>query len=414
MSAAVADPALLLARRYGHLREMAQRFGTLAEDRRAGRESTFYLRFNLDSQVYKIRRIPVGRSWIRIGTNRELARDVLDEIRADIRRGATMLQAIAPYLGADAEELSFRRHWREFVAAKERLHAQGRLSAGRIFELRRHEPRGHLDPLLGVSIHSIGYRELEEYQGWLFEARSLSPRSVHHLVADVGTSLRWMLRRGDLSAVPELPTTHLPDYSPTIPTPDQQERLLAAIPWPVAGFFLARGYMGIRDEEAARANIGDYHWGDPTAAGQHRDQLTVRAKGARRRVVPVDHEVARWVRETHDPRLLEAWPAMADLPLFPNPRAAGPDKRWTPSSRRRVMLAAMRAAEVRTRPNEALRHCYGTRVANQLLRDGATAGDASRKLMAMMGHTSVTTSNRYVKLAAESLRDMVREEPNPR
>lgn len=410
-AAAHIDPALLLSARYGHLREMARAFGTLAADRRSGRATTYYLRFNLDGTVYRIRRVPVGRSWIRIGTNRDLAREVLDEIRADIRRGAGQLQAIAPYLGEDAEEVSFRRHWSEFVAAKKLLHEQGRLSAGRIFELRRHEPRGHLDPLLGLSIHSIRFRELEDWQGWLFTARGLGPRSVHHLVADVGTCLRWCLRRGDLVSVPELPTTPIPDHEPSIPTPEQQDRLLAAIPWEVAGYFLARGFMGIRDEEAARANVGDYHFGEPDAEGRYLDQLTVRAKGSRRRTVPVDHEVARWVREVHDSRRLEAWPAMADGPLFPNPRAMGADKRWTPASRRRVMIAAMEAAGVKTRPNEALRHCYGTRIANHLLRDGATAGDASRKIMAMMGHTSVSTSNRYVKLAAESLRDMVRKGP---
>jgi hypothetical protein len=47
-------------------------------------------------------------------------------------------------------------------------------------------------------------------------------------------------------------------------------------------------------------------------------------------------------------------------------------------------------------------------VANRLMHDGYAADDAARKLMIFMGHTSVATSNRYVKLAADSLRDVLR------
>jgi integrase len=207
---------------------------------------------------------------------------------------------------------------------------------------------------------------------------------------------------------PELPATPVPDHIPTIPTPEQQDQLMEAIPWDKAGFFLARAYMGLRDEETARAVIGDYAFGEPDENGSYNDRLTVRGKGRKVRILPVDSDVARWVRERHDLRALRAWPTMLEQPLFPNPKATNSNKRWTQASRRRVMLAAMAKVGIRTRPNEALRHCFGTRVANKLLRDGSSINDASRKLMMMMGHTSIETSSRYVKFAAESLRDLVR------
>jgi integrase len=58
-------------------------------------------------------------------------------------------------------------------------------------------------------------------------------------------------------------------------------------------------------------------------------------------------------------------------------------------------------------PNEALRHCYGTRTAERLLKDGNRQHDAMRLIMTIMGHTSVETSRRYVQLATESLREGV-------
>ena len=68
------------------------------------------------------------------------------------------------------------------------------------------------------------------------------------------------------------------------------------------------------------------------------------------------------------------------------------------------MLKAMKAAGIGTRPNEALRHCYGTRAAALMLRDGYGAQDATRIIMGIMGHNSAETSARYVKLASETLR----------
>jgi hypothetical protein len=55
------------------------------------------------------------------------------------------------------------------------------------------------------------------------------------------------------------------------------------------------------------------------------------------------------------------------------------------------------------KPNEALRHCFGTRSAERSLRDGAGNTDAIRQEMAIMGHTSNETSSRQVHLGSESL-----------
>jgi integrase len=127
----------------------------------------------------------------------------------------------------------------------------------------------------------------------------------------------------------------------------------------------------------------------------------VRGKGGKNRWVPVDADVARWVREFRP-----VGPVVeAGQPLFTNPSTGGV---WKSTSRRKVMVAAMEQAGFETRPNEALRHCYGTQTAARLLGDGQGETDAIRLVMRMMGHTSHSSSERYVKLAASTLRRALR------
>jgi integrase len=70
------------------------------------------------------------------------------------------------------------------------------------------------------------------------------------------------------------------------------------------------------------------------------------------------------------------------------------------------MLTAMKSIgrERAWVPNEALRHCFGTRKAEQMLMAGHSAGDVMRMVMEVMGHTSAESSRRYVLLATEALR----------
>ncbi|TMA33478.1 MAG: hypothetical protein E6J87_10040 [Deltaproteobacteria bacterium] len=74
------------------------------------------------------------------------------------------------------------------------------------------------------------------------------------------------------------------------------------------------------------------------------------------------------------------------------------------------MHDAMEVAGFKTRPNEALRHCFGTRAAARLLREGRREGDVIRLVMQIMGHTTTESSKRYVKLATDSLRLALRRD----
>lgn len=371
--------------------EMAKQLGAVRPDGDA-----FLIDLWDEGQRYKLRHLPVvGGGWLRI-RDRETAEAALDMIRAAVANGATPLQAITPYLRQTGDRFTVERRYRAFVEAKAAEAEHGQVGARRARDLEGHLRRGWLLPIARRSILELSYADLEELRSTLFD-RGLAPKSVKHVLDDLRTFLRWLERRGELPRVPQFPLVKVPDYLPTIPTGVQQDAMMEAIPWEARGFFLARGYMGLRDEEAVRANVEHYRAGP----GRDADELLVQGKGGRLRLLPVDLEVARWVREFRP----VAGPREPGEPLFWNPRTEG---RWVASPRRRVMLRAMKAAGFSTRPNEALRHCFGTRTAARLLREGQGQGDAIRTVMAVMGHTSEVSSRRYVKLAAETLRPAIR------
>lgn len=372
---------------------MARHFGkVVVEDRRTW--ICIRLEFWIDGQRYRVSRIPVVGGGTVMIRSVETATEVLEMIRGDVRHGKSRLQAIAPYLADDAHELLFGTHWEHFLEAKRRQGTHGgdgrhqrQLSRERLRDLEAHRRRGHLEPLLDLPIHFLTAGILEDWRNWLFDAfPHLAPKTIANVVKDVGTCLRWLVRRQDLIVAPSLPITHVPDHQPRIPTPDALERILGAIPWELRGAFLARGYMGLRPSEAWRANVGDYDFEGRT--------LSVVGKGGRLRVLPADEQVARWIAEQVPSSTFGA------EPLFRNPRAFGSEGRWTASASRRVWLRACAAVGARYPENEGLRHAFGTHAVNR--------GVPLDRAGAYMGHSSPKTTQRYAKLSTVGLVDVLR------
>lgn len=375
-------------RRAFHLREMARHFGTVGCQRKGGRVYWF-VDCRVDGKRLKLRGFDLRGRWV-LFADEAAARAALEEIRADLRRGLTELQAVGDFLPTGNPDSWFVSHWRRFLTARE---AEGRqLSAARLRDLNSYERRGLLEPLARVPVHTISYGTLEDWRNWLQGLKKpdgtprLAPKSVRHALTDVGACLHWLVRRGDLGRHVEMPSVYVPEYAPKIPTPEAQDRLLAEIPWELRGAFLARGRMGLRPSEAVRANVEDYDL--------ERDVLTVRGKGGRVRFLPADAEVARWVRETHGGKKLRE----AGTPLFPNPRS--PLRRWDHHATRKVLLKAMKRVGLKLRPNEAMRHAFAT--------DAVNRGVALERVGHYLGHSDTRTTRRYAKLAGEGLVDVLR------
>jgi site-specific recombinase XerD len=372
--------------------ELAKTIGTVRPDK--GR---WMIDICVDGDRYKLRHLPVvGGGWLPY-RDEETAAEVLTMIRAAISTGSTVTMALAPYLRGGGNKFKVRACYLRFIVQKQKNADAGEIRQQRVRDLQGHLDRGWLLELENISIHEVNYDRLEELKNSLYE-RGLAARSVKHCLTDFRTFLRWLSKRQELAGVPPFPTVVVPDYRPNIPTGAQQDAMLAAIPEKRRGFFLVRGYMGLRDEEATRSLVQDYRLGETPAD----DELFVRGKGGRNRFLPVETEVADWVR-AHRP---VGGLGEAGVPLFPNPRTG---RAWAAQTRRAVMHAAMDAAGFKTKPNEALRHCFGTRTANKLLREGKGESDAIRMVMQIMGHTTTESSRRYVKLATSTLKSaMVR------
>ena len=368
----------------------ASKFGVLRFETRRGRKRP-YLDFRIDGERFRIRKIPVEGGLTVPLEDEAIAARLLEALRERVRAGTSPRAALAPFLGARSP-LALEPAWARFVAAKRR---QAGLSAKRVNELASYPGRGYFEPLAGMPAFAIRYVDLEDLRDWLAEARGLAPKSVRHVIADLGTFLTWLENRGEIDRRPNLPEVRVPDHVPRIPSPEQMERILSAIPAPARGLFLARGWMGLRPSEARRARVGDY---DPETR-----MLTVRGKGGRVRMLPADDQVAEWIAE-NVPRGFGA------EPLFRNP-ATG--QAWSVSASRRAWAAASRAAGAVDddgrplfRENEGLRHAFGTAAVNR--------GVTLDRTGAYMGHADPKTTRRYAKLAAVTLGDVVRHGRNKR
>ena len=392
MSAAA--PILADRLSFGDRREMAKTFGNVEP---YGRRGKFAVRFRHEGQSYRITSVPFGSRWFALAS-RELAEEILEEIRREIRKSGDVIAAISPYMGR-SKLLGIERRYGEWIDVQRARMEAGQLSRKRFEELDGHLARGHLDSIRERPLLGLEYADLETLQLDLF-AQGHAPGTVHHVLADFRTFLRWSARRRWIHAVPEIPVTQLDEYEPTIPSRQEQRARLDGIRPESRGYFLARGLLGIRNQEAIRAELVDYRrgpWDDE--AGRWSDQISIRGKGRRFRVLPVPADLARWVRE-YRPALGEA-----GTPLFLNPKTGLP---WTQASLGREWRAMERKLKLEhIKPNEALRHTFGTRSVERLMREGMSRDEAQSAIMRIMGHQSKATSDRYVKLAAETMREAI-------
>ena len=134
----------------------------------------------------------------------------------------------------------------------------------------------------------------------------------------------------------------------------------------------------------------------PAATSQ--DVLTsILRDGAQRLLTQaIELEVAEWI----DRWVPKSERLRSNLPLFRNPGAKNKEKRWTPASERRVLLAAMAEAGAYFKPNELGRHAFGTHAAKR--------GAQAFALQKFMGHTDPRTTSRYIDLSGAALLDVLR------
>lgn len=246
------------------------------------------------------------------------------------------------------------------------------------------------------SLADLSEARLADFRAWLASraAQGTAPTSRARSLSGVRNLFRWLDRSGHLynAAVGFVRTPKRPHAVPKPLTAGDAMNLLdeaeagASQPWlghrDRALFTLLYG-CGLRIDEALRLSRADLPAGD---------MLTVTGKGSRQRVVPVLPEVRRALDD-----YLAACPYAVppDGPLFLGARGARLDPRV---ARRAMDETRRRLGLPDTATPHALRHSFAT----HLLAGG---GDL-RAIQDLLGHASLSTTQRYLAVEADNLMDL--------
>jgi integrase/recombinase XerC len=236
----------------------------------------------------------------------------------------------------------------------------------------------------------------------------LSNRSLARHLSTLRSFFRWACREGHLDHNPTkgLPSPRVPRSLPRALTLADTESLLETedeghLPERERALFELLYATGLRVSEAAALDVEDV---DLTAR-----MLRAQGKGRKERIVPFGERaedalrawlpVRRRLRASsppHPPAPLHRVERGAE-PLFVNARGG----RLTTRSMARVLKRRLRAAGLPAQISpHALRHTFAT----HLLQSGADL----RSIQELLGHASLSTTQKYTHLDAARLRDVYR------
>jgi integrase len=159
----------------------------------------------------------------------------------------------------------------------------------------------------------------------------------------------------------------------------------------------------LRPNEVRAINLADYRQTNmhihSAVKGRRADAPVRGAKERNWRVVGADEELQAWIewrrqQATPEERL------HGQVPLFPNPAADNPEKRWTPSSMRRAWEKAARQVGVSVSMYPGTKHTTAT----ELIR----RGEARETVQALLGHADPRSTDHYVVLADRFVTDTIR------
>lgn len=231
-----------------------------------------------------------------------------------------------------------------------------------------------------------------DLRGFLFEVgRDRTPATVARHVAAVRALYRWMLRTGRLEADPaaDLAPPRVGRTLPRTATVDALGRLLddaAAERSNRDRALLELLYgAGLRVGEAAALRLGDLDLNGGIVAVRD-------GKGGKERRVPMGRSAVDALRAW----LLER-PVAAHDHVFLN-RRGGP---LSDRSMRRVVDEAGRGGGIPGLHPHALRHSYATHMLD--------AGADLRGIQELLGHASLSTTQRYTHVSVERLLDVHRQ-----
>ncbi len=362
---------------------------------------------------------PYGRLMSIKGTriaSEQQAGFILRQIRAKVAGGRELSSVVAEYSGRSSNPNQVQSWLEKWMRHLEDETAAGQLSPRTLETIMARAAdfawwNGH-------SLHDIGPRSLVEWRDFMLRDREPAPlgrKTVKNTIGDFRTFLRWLQRdQRVLTEVPDFPSVSVPERLPTVVSASEQRAILAAIPEPRRGAFLAM-CVGVRPSSARALTVRDFGLDDSGVGWLSIDKAikgraasapvggTKSGKGYR---VPVLGELREWIDRRLASISKEAF--LAGATLFPNPSSRNKSKRWHDSALRKEWHRARLKAGV-TLPvgmYEGTKHTSGT----NLSRDGVDL----RTIQKLFGHADIRSTMLYVALGDAALVDAVgRLQPRP-
>jgi len=349
---------------------------------------------------HRLGRAPIGGHWTAL-KSLDLAEMVLAAIRSEVASGASIEQAVAPFLSRPTHATLVTTKLAAWIVRERERCASKDISPTTLREYERYVRR-EFTYWQGVHVFAIRFGHLEDWRTWLSAERKLSAKTAQNVMGAFRVFLRWLYRRGDLRGVPEFPSLPRSEYAPTIITRETQETILEAVPWELRGVFLAMAHT-LRPGEARAVELRDYRDGDllvrRAVKGRHPESEVREAKERNVRVVGCDERLTAWI----DWRLARLSPAeklKGTGRLFVNPGARDPEQRWGHDALTNLWGAACKRVGVSVGLYEGTKHATST----DLLRRGENL-ELVRKFL---GHKDARSTERYAKLADRHVSDAMK------
>jgi len=255
-------------------------------------------------------------------------------------------------------------------------------------------------PAARTPLAKVDTLAVRSYLASLHRAK-LAHRSLARHLSTLRSFFRWACREGYLDRSPAkgLATPRLPKQLPRAMTLPDTERLLDAqddgfVPERERALFELLYASGLRVSEAAGLDLDDVDFSARL--------VKVVGKGNKERIVPFGESAAHALRDYLPSRAALRHRAAEDAsdpgePLFVNARGG----RLTTRSMARLLKRRLRAAGLPAEISpHALRHTFAT----HLLQAGADL----RAIQELLGHASLSTTQKYTHLDAARLREVYR------
>lgn len=246
-------------------------------------------------------------------------------------------------------------------------------------------------------------------RAWLAaQYQRCSAATVGRKLASVRCFFRFLLREGEVSADPTagLPAPKQPARLPKPLPVDDCEQLVkqSSVPGSAGEVAVGGSLLELRDRALVEllygsgVRVGELVALDVRDLDLHRRELRVLGKGRKERVVPLPEltlqAVSAWLRARSQPGIL-AQPLFVSL----RPRRDPRPRRLGDREVRRILRNRALAAGIADRVHpHRLRHSYAT----HLLDMGADL----REIQELLGHSSLSTTQKYTAVSAEHLRQV--------